>query len=751
MQELYFSVDSALLGELGERLVEKSYVALAELVKNAYDADAPSVTLDFVPKAKGAKDIKEIRIIDTGSGMEMETVRKYWMRIATTIKKTEIVSPRYGRPRTGSKGIGRFACRRLGRHLRLETVAATKNGKYYKTSIDFKWRRFKQGSNVTKIPVEATIEQVHSKQTGTTLIISDIPYVWTQRDFDTLRRNIVTLAANVGIKRDGYEEDPGFNVELHASSFEGGIGNLRDQLINSSWATLVGGVESDGTVVYNLKAKKIGTKEYNRKQFAELIPNISIKIGIMPLKKAYMRDPKVASIGKFTTIIKEWGGIYVRYNGFRVYPYGEQGDDWLEIDRDRGRRLGKPSDNKIFTLAGKVRGVDPTRFLLNTLSSNQYFGHVDIYSTKTKGFTIKANREGFIDSEEVRQLKRFVRNAINWATIYYNHYLYKVWEEKARIAISGFVTESATDTVSRRQKEEKAIDVLENGVRLAIDSMPTSKRKKIEEPLIKATKAIRAISKLNQEELSQVRLMASANPVLFAFSHEVRLLISMLSTHSNKLKKISAKLPTTYKKKFLKFSKDLQNTKGRFLDLMTMIGLMVGKDSETRLEKLTLKPRIVKAIECMKLISDYFDIKVDDEEIPDNIQVGPILEPELFSVLVNVLSNSIKAVVASNNERKIKFEIKKDNKHIRLRILDMGIGLSKKYWEEVFTPLIADPEGNLYSRLSTTLYPKDLSILGVGSGLGLNIIRQIMRERGGDVYFTSSPKPWSTCVEVRFK
>ncbi len=53
-------------------------------------------------------------------------------------------------------------------------------------------------------------KQVYSKQTGTTLIISDIPHVWTQRDFDTLRRNIVTLAANVGIKRDGYEEDPGF-------------------------------------------------------------------------------------------------------------------------------------------------------------------------------------------------------------------------------------------------------------------------------------------------------------------------------------------------------------------------------------------------------------------------------------------------------------------------------------------------------------------------------------------------------------
>ena len=38
-----FAVDSALLGELGEKLVSTVHVALAELVKNAYDADAKEV------------------------------------------------------------------------------------------------------------------------------------------------------------------------------------------------------------------------------------------------------------------------------------------------------------------------------------------------------------------------------------------------------------------------------------------------------------------------------------------------------------------------------------------------------------------------------------------------------------------------------------------------------------------------------------------------------------------------------------
>jgi len=44
---LNFSVDSALLRELGERLVGKAHIALAELIKNSYDADATKVVVSF--------------------------------------------------------------------------------------------------------------------------------------------------------------------------------------------------------------------------------------------------------------------------------------------------------------------------------------------------------------------------------------------------------------------------------------------------------------------------------------------------------------------------------------------------------------------------------------------------------------------------------------------------------------------------------------------------------------------------------
>lgn len=83
MTALQFTVDSALLGELGERLVEQVHYALVELVKNSYDADATHVTIKFSENDSG---MNEIHIIDDGVGMNHSEVQNYWMRIATTNK-----------------------------------------------------------------------------------------------------------------------------------------------------------------------------------------------------------------------------------------------------------------------------------------------------------------------------------------------------------------------------------------------------------------------------------------------------------------------------------------------------------------------------------------------------------------------------------------------------------------------------------------------------------------------------------------
>ena len=113
-KETYFSIDSRLLFQLGEKLVADRAVALAELVKNSYDADATHGIVGMQQvKARGGTIVVE----DNGTGITPAMFDQTWMRIATIDKELNPISSKYSRQKAGEKGIGRFACRRLSEIL----------------------------------------------------------------------------------------------------------------------------------------------------------------------------------------------------------------------------------------------------------------------------------------------------------------------------------------------------------------------------------------------------------------------------------------------------------------------------------------------------------------------------------------------------------------------------------------------------------------------------------------------------------
>ena len=260
MPILHFSVDSALLRELGEKLVETVHIALIELVKNSYDADSSEVDIVFT-KNNGKS---EIHVIDNGKGMSYQAVEKYWMRIATTNKVQSNASTVYGRPLTGAKGIGRFSCRRLGGHLKLITAGTNSNNavgiqpKVEQTTVEFPWTRFEPGKDVTDIECTGTQSLAKNFQTGTTLIISDIAEEWSQRGWNVLKRQLSVLSANTGIKRANFVEDPGFTIRIIAPEFEGGVRDLREDFLNAGWGTLTATINKNHQAVCELDALGIG-------------------------------------------------------------------------------------------------------------------------------------------------------------------------------------------------------------------------------------------------------------------------------------------------------------------------------------------------------------------------------------------------------------------------------------------------------------------------------------------------------------
>lgn len=100
---------------LGRKQIRDSVTALAEIMKNAYDADAKLLRVEFLTKDI---DTSCIVICDTGIGMDKEDIENKWLVLGTPSKlenpKKESLG---GRPLMGAKGIGRLAISRLGQQM----------------------------------------------------------------------------------------------------------------------------------------------------------------------------------------------------------------------------------------------------------------------------------------------------------------------------------------------------------------------------------------------------------------------------------------------------------------------------------------------------------------------------------------------------------------------------------------------------------------------------------------------------------
>ncbi|MBN4051573.1 sensor histidine kinase [bacterium AH-315-M05] len=747
MQDLLFTVDSALLRELGEKLVETVHIALAELVKNCYDADATEVEVIFTTDKNGKS---QIQIIDNGTGMNSKAVQNYWMRIATTNKVERNASPVFGRPLTGSKGIGRFSCRRLGGNLKLITYGSDNEKavglqkKIEKTEVEFPWTEFEPGTDVTKIKCKGEQIQVENERTGTILIISDIAEEWSTRGFSWLKRQLAVLVANRGAERKGFKKDPGFNVKLIAPDFEGGVRDLRNDLINAGWGTLKAHINNKYQAVCELDALGIGKKTITSSTTFPNLKDVNLNLGIMVDIKWQMRETSVLSLGTMAQILPDWGGVQVSYRGFRVFPYGD--DDWLDIDHDRGLRKLRPND-ELHSFAETLRGVEPTRALINMLSMRSYVGNVQV-GDEAKGFEMKLSREGFVSSKAVDELKKFVRFAIDWSTILRDYYIRQQANKKLFIAQTEF-----EELINKKLKPggvvEAAVNHLQSKVKTIVETLEPDERKEVEESFFKATDLIRKHNESNQIELSHLRLIASTSTLLLIFSHEVKSLLGLLEQSKNSLNQIAEKLSTKQRKVVEEIGQDFAELNDRLEELLELTTLVGMDQRKARPGQVALRERIIRVEKVFELITKKYEIRIDYEQVPTNIVIKKILEAEVYSMLLNILSNSIKSVIAAGKNRMIQIAAVREDGQTIITVRDTGIGLKSDHYEEVFAPFIADPEGKLYQNLDSRLNPEDALIVGSGSGLGLGIVKEIIAAHGGTIKFKEPSDKWNAELEIK--
>ena len=134
---------------IGEELISNDIVAIIELVKNSYDANASVIEISFQGRVIDVKEGKKTKrvlikqgssivISDDGIGMSLATVKSAWMEPATINKKNAKKSFGDKRRYTGEKGIGRFASAKLAASLKMITKPKDDN----EIIVDFNWADF---------------------------------------------------------------------------------------------------------------------------------------------------------------------------------------------------------------------------------------------------------------------------------------------------------------------------------------------------------------------------------------------------------------------------------------------------------------------------------------------------------------------------------------------------------------------------------------------------------------------------------
>jgi hypothetical protein len=382
-----------LLRTIGAELISSELVAIIELVRNSYDADASRVEVRF--DNAHDRENASLQLWDNGHGMTREVLLGPWLEPATDFKasgrtglRAGATSPE-GRQRLGSKGVGRFAAQRLGAHLHLRTRPT---GSSSELEADFDWTRL-DGSDgyLDEVEVPWSEHIAEPKFKGTLLHIRELRDEWEPERFSRLK---LALSRLVG---PGFENDT-FEIDLVVDGATERIRPMAEviQPMYSLWGEVTeGGV----CVMHYQDISMTGPEEWHRQVSW---PARGIVAGPMtfrinawdldrPTLERYLRETGTGlGLRDFRRVIREHSGVSLYRDGFRVLPYGEPDNDWLRLDR---RRVNNPT----------VR-----------LSNNQLLGWVALTAQGNSELRDQTNREGLVSNDAYLHLQTVVTELLSY-------------------------------------------------------------------------------------------------------------------------------------------------------------------------------------------------------------------------------------------------------------------------------------------------------------------------------------------------
>ncbi|MEV5129395.1 ATP-binding protein [[Kitasatospora] papulosa] len=673
MASLRFSPQ--ILRRLGEELVPHPDLGVIELVRNAYDADAPTCSVEMESvESRGGR----IVVTDTGDGMTEDDIIRGWLLLGKS-SKTESTLTRRGRRKVGEKGLGRLAALRLGRYVTLTTRPRENPGVQHVLHID--WRSFDTVSAVEDVELAITTTPTESEP-GTKIEIDDLSTAFKPRDVERLARALVLLTGP-------FPGPAEFRVDLNAPEFQKLASIVHQSFFDDAEYRIVAELNDNGrasAILYDWRGEQIARgghsevssagSERGDSPIAYFAPAAHFELWSFNLSaNAFAIRGSKHKVSEVRNWLKSVGGVHLYHRNLRVHPYGDEGHDWLDMNLRRVRSPElRPGTN---TSVGRVSVIDEDQRL-----------------------TPKTDRTGFLETPEFVELARFGRNVLDWAA---KELLRRREREKGR-------------------KQQQAGDKIENALnRLqdTVNKLPPQQRREVLDATSFLRSAFDEKVRAVEDDLLLYRTLSTVGTTTAVFAHETKQPVDLIDQASTVIARRASRL---LKEQYSEQLSDPVETVRRAAD-----SLRTYADIPLRL--LQRRKRRAKVVDVNEVAADIvglFGPHLEGANIGIELQMADNGAPvkatvaSIEAILANLLANATYAFtqphLGGTSQRLIviKTELSADSVFLTLMDNGPGIDTSKLALDDIWLPGATTRED--------------------GTGLGLTIVRDATRDLKGEVF-----------------
>ena len=640
----------------GADLVTNDCVAIAELVKNSYDAFANEVVVTIKNKDGDAY----IEIADDGTGMTADIIKTAWAVIATPYKKMNPFAEKDGKVRrvSGNKGLGRFSASRLGRCL--EIITKAENGECISCLID--WDAFENSGNISecKIIISDVSPSNIQSNTGTIIRITELHEFWDEKKLLELENALSRLVSP-------FDDISDFSITLYSDLYSKPVEIRPQEFINNPTYCICGNVDECGTISWNYtfsKSKKTfshktGNIEWDeaRKGFEanSIIQNdefttykagkFSFEIRAWDLDSDSIANVSDSfNIGKreIRSSIAQYKGLSIYRDNVLVLPKSDASKDWLGLDIRRVSQIGK------------------------RISTSQIIGLLKISENDNPEIKDTTDREKLVATEEYKQFCKTAETIL-------------MTLENLR-----FSDKQETPDKPKEKVLTELISPLSTAP-LLIQLEEAVKSGHNTEQILETVREYdaqneKSLVELN-ERLTYYAQTASLGSVAVVILHEIL-------NGMNAVKRFLNRIIDVFKdadERTLKYHEQATTAHSRLIDVANSFAPLYRKNLRKERFNTNVLSELKKSI---TLISNKKESEGIEFLYDETCEINTTMHPgELQTVFINLLDNACYWIKNSRNELKqIHIEFSKSSDKIMVSVSDTGTGINAGDEEKIFQP-----------------------------------------------------------------